>query len=170
MEWARCLLFDFILNEKYLVEVAAYIVNTLNRCPHTCLDYLTFEEKLFKHLHNLDNLRVFDCVGYIHQSQGKLKPRVVKCMFVAFTDGVKGFKMWHPIEKMFIGSRDVAFKKDERCLSRKRIWQWKFLMVEVNLNESPIETSPQVKTKQNEAKTTREHVENVEAQPNFSQY
>lgn len=91
MTRVRCLLFDAILNEQYRVEADAYSVYTLNRCAHTSLDYLT--PKWSKHPPNLDNQRVFGCVSYFHQNQGKLKPRAVKCMFVGFTDGMKDFKM-----------------------------------------------------------------------------
>lgn len=75
MERVICPLFDAILNEKYWAEVATYTIYILNRCLHTFLVYLTPEEKRSKHQPNLDNLRVFGCIGYRHQSQGKLKPR-----------------------------------------------------------------------------------------------
>lgn len=94
---------------------------TLNRCLHTSLDYLTPEEKWSKHPPNLENLRVFRCVGYINQNQGKLKSRAVKCMFVAFTKGVKGFKMWHPIEKKSIINRDVTFGEKEMFMQKEKV-------------------------------------------------
>lgn len=61
MERVRSQLLD-IINEKYQAEAAFYIVYTLNRCPHTSLDYLTLEEKWSNHPPNLDNLKVFGCV------------------------------------------------------------------------------------------------------------
>ena len=33
-------------------------------------------------------------------------------MFIGFTEELKGFRMWHPIEKRCITSRDVVFKED----------------------------------------------------------
>lgn len=41
----RCLLSDAILDEKFWAEVATYTMHTLNKCPHTSLDFLTLEEK-----------------------------------------------------------------------------------------------------------------------------
>ncbi|XP_038874950.1 uncharacterized mitochondrial protein AtMg00710-like [Benincasa hispida] len=120
MKRVRCLLSDAILSEKYWAEAANYVVYTLNRCPHTSLNFMTPKEKWTKHPPNLDNLRVFGCVGYIHQNQGKLKSRTVKCMFVGFTEGVKGFKMWNPIEKRLVVNRDVTFKEREMFMQKEK--------------------------------------------------
>ncbi|XP_038877664.1 uncharacterized mitochondrial protein AtMg00710-like [Benincasa hispida] len=120
MERVKCLLSDVILSEKYWAEAASYVVYTLNRCPHTSLNFITSEEKWTKHPPNLDNLRVFGCVGYIHQNQGKLKSRAVKCMFVGFTEGVKGFKMWNSAEKRFVVSRDVTFREREMFMQKEK--------------------------------------------------
>ena len=66
MERVRCLLSDTILGENYWAEAVAYTIYTLNRCPRTSLDFLTPEEKWTKHPLNLDDLRIFGCVGYVH--------------------------------------------------------------------------------------------------------
>lgn len=68
---------------------------------------------------NLDDLRVFGCVGYVHQNKGKLRAKAAKCMFVGFTEGVKGYKMWHPIEMKFIIKRDVTFKEKEMFMQKE---------------------------------------------------
>lgn len=75
MEKVRCLLYDAILSEKFWAKAAANTVYTLNRCPHTSLDFLTPKEKWTKHPPNLDNLNVFGCVGFVHQNSEKLKAR-----------------------------------------------------------------------------------------------
>ncbi|XP_038885954.1 uncharacterized protein LOC120076257 [Benincasa hispida] len=113
MERVRYFLSDTILSENYWVEATAYTVYTLNRCPYTSLEFLTLEEKWTNHPPNLDNLKVFGCVGFVHQNKGKLKAKVIKCMFVGFTEGVKGYKMWHPVERKFIVSRDITFRAEE---------------------------------------------------------
>ena len=111
MEMVRCLLSYAILEETFWAEAAAYVVYTLNRSPHTSLGFLTPEEKWSKHPPSLNDLKVFGCVGYAHQNKGKLKVRAAKCMFVGFTEGIKGFKLWHPTNKRFIISRDVLFRE-----------------------------------------------------------
>lgn len=34
-------------------------------------------------------------------------------MFLEFTEGVKGYRLWHPIEKRCINSMDVIFREQE---------------------------------------------------------
>ena len=36
-----------------------------------------------------------------------------KCIFVGYKDGVKGYKLWNPITRIIVYSRDVVFKKVE---------------------------------------------------------
>ena len=85
MERVRCQMSNALIPEKFWAEVVSYTVYTLNRCPHHSTNFLTPEEKWSKHLPNLQNLRIFCCIVFIHQSQGKLKPRAIKCMFLGFT-------------------------------------------------------------------------------------
>ena len=55
-------------------------------------------------------MRFFGRLAYAHQNEGKLEPRVVKCFFLGFLEGTKGYKV--------IVNRDVVFKKDVIfCLS-----------------------------------------------------
>lgn len=65
------------------------------------------------HPPSLKILRTFGCVAYAHIRQGKLKPRALKCMFLGYPQGVKGFKLWcmearHP---WVIKIRDVVFRE-----------------------------------------------------------
>lgn len=85
MERVRCQLSNVILDEKYLAKVVAYTLYILDRCLHTSLDYPTPKEKCSKHPPNLDKLRVFGCIGYVHENQGKLNAKETKSMFVSFT-------------------------------------------------------------------------------------
>ena len=85
MEWVRCQMSNGLILEKIWTKVVSYTIYTLNRCPHHSTNFLTHEEKWSKHSPNLQNLRIFDCIGYVHQSRGKLKPRAIKRMFLGFT-------------------------------------------------------------------------------------
>ncbi|GJZ66216.1 retrotransposon protein, putative, ty1-copia subclass [Tanacetum coccineum] len=46
------------------------------------------------HLANYEMLRIFGCIAYSHVNQGKLKPRAIKCIFMGYPDGVKGYRLW----------------------------------------------------------------------------
>ena len=179
MERVRCLLLYAILDEKFWAEVAVYVVFTLNRSPHTSLGLLTPEEKWSKHSPNLNDLKLFGCVGYVNQNQGKLKARGIKCMFVDFTEGVKSFNLWHPTNKKFIINRDVHFRETKMFMQGKG-------NIEGNHNATETYTTQiEVENTRNSAQSTeettvidQEQVENicgeqteiVEEQLDLSQY
>ncbi|CAD6247489.1 unnamed protein product [Miscanthus lutarioriparius] len=56
-------------------------------------------------------LRVFGCTAYAHVDNGKLEPRAIKCMFLGYGYGVKGYKLWNPKTKKIFMSRSVVFKE-----------------------------------------------------------
>lgn len=47
--------------------------------------------------------------AYAHVDNGKLEPRSVKCVFLSYKSGVKGYKLWCPETHKTIISRDVSF-------------------------------------------------------------
>ncbi|CAD6245155.1 unnamed protein product [Miscanthus lutarioriparius] len=54
-------------------------------------------------------LRVFGCTAYAHVDNGKLEPRAIKCLFLGYGYGVKGYKLWNPKTKKTFMSRNVVF-------------------------------------------------------------
>ena len=73
------------------------------------------------HPPSFDNLRVFGCVAYAHQKQGKLDARAKKCMFIGYPDGVKGYKLWYEDggSSKCILSRDVVFRETEYYMTKE---------------------------------------------------
>lgn len=64
-------------------------------------------------------MRVFGCAAYAHQKNDKLDPRAVRCVFLGYPEGVKGYRLWLKDEPGFktIISRDVVFNEtDFPCL------------------------------------------------------
>lgn len=119
MERVRCLLLDGKLTEKFWAEATSYAIYIINRSPQIANNFLAPEESWTKQSPKLDELEVFGCIGYVHISQGKLKPRAVKCMFLGFTRVVKRFRFWHPTEKRCINSRDVIFREHEMFMTQE---------------------------------------------------
>ena len=60
---------------------------------------------------NSSELRVFGCTAYAHVDNEKLEPRAVKCIFLGYKSGVKGYKLWNPETKKVVISRNVAFNE-----------------------------------------------------------
>nr|GEU36957.1 retrovirus-related Pol polyprotein from transposon TNT 1-94 [Tanacetum cinerariifolium] len=74
----------------------------------------TIMEKVRCNFVDYSNLRVFGCPVYVHVNEGKLVPRAVKCIFLGYGFGVKGYRVWCPKPKYckIIHSRDVTFNVD----------------------------------------------------------
>ena len=73
------------------LSTAAHLVN---KSPSTIINFKCSEEKWTGRKLNLNYLRVFGCEAYAHQLEGKLDPRAIKCVFVGYQDGTKGYKLW----------------------------------------------------------------------------
>jgi hypothetical protein len=59
-------------------------------------------------------LRIFGCPTYIHMQNGersKLDSKSSKCICLGLESSVKGYKLWDPISKKKILSKDVVFDK-----------------------------------------------------------
>ncbi|KAL5549287.1 hypothetical protein UlMin_004518 [Ulmus minor] len=107
------------MSEKDLeaLMTACYIVN---QSPSTAIDLKTPNEMWFGKPKSYSNMRVFGCLAYAHQNEGKLEPRAVKCVFLGYPEGTKGYRLWMKDSKGYkvIVSRDVVFKEDVMpCLS-----------------------------------------------------
>ncbi|KAG8478363.1 hypothetical protein CXB51_028111 [Gossypium anomalum] len=53
--------------------------------------------------------KIFGCPAYAHVDNGKLEPRSIKCVFLGYKAGVKGYKLWCPENRKVVISRDVVF-------------------------------------------------------------
>ncbi|KAG8497386.1 hypothetical protein CXB51_008630 [Gossypium anomalum] len=53
--------------------------------------------------------KIFGCPAYAHIDNGKLEPRSIKCVFLGYKVGVKGYKLWCPGNRKVVISRDVVF-------------------------------------------------------------
>lgn len=67
------------------------------------------------HPADYSNLKVFGCVAYAHTKQDKMEEKALKYVYIGYTKGVKGFKLWNMESngpKCFI-SRDVTFRENQ---------------------------------------------------------
>ena len=65
---------------------------------------------------SVSHLRVFGCVAYAHvpkEQRGKLDDKSEKCIFTGYSEQSKAYKLYNPITKKTIISRDVVFKEQE---------------------------------------------------------
>jgi transposase InsO family protein len=121
LDMARSLLKAKKLPKQYWAEAVSCAVYLLNRCPTRSLQAVTPEEAWSGHKPSVTHLRVFGCVAYAKipdARRTKLDDKSEKCIFVGYGDRRMGYKLYNPITKKVIMSRDVIFEED-------KAWQWK---------------------------------------------
>ena len=73
----------------------------------------------------VDHFRVFGCIAYVHipdEKRRKLNDKGVKCIFLGVSDHSKSYKLYDPIIKKIVISRDVIFDEE-------KTWMWRFSSV-----------------------------------------
>nr|GEY05010.1 RNA-directed DNA polymerase, eukaryota [Tanacetum cinerariifolium] len=90
----RCLLIQSGLLDSFSAEATVKAAYLINRSPSTALKKKTPMDLWSGHPANYEMLKIFGCVAYSHVNQGKLKPRAIKCIFLGYPDGVKGYTLW----------------------------------------------------------------------------
>lgn len=99
------------LNRRFWAEAASTACYLINRSPSIPLDKKTPIEVWYGSPADYSQLRVFGCTAYAHVDNGKLEPRAVKCIFIGYQHGVKGYKLWNPQTQKVMLSRNVIFNE-----------------------------------------------------------
>ena len=83
--------------------------------PSKILQGKSLYEVLFSKKPLYNSLRVFGPLCYVHRkdkSRDKFGPRSIKCIFVGYPFGKKGWRVYDVETNEFLVSRDVVFKVD----------------------------------------------------------
>ncbi|KAG8498778.1 hypothetical protein CXB51_005209 [Gossypium anomalum] len=92
--------------EKKQPSTACFLIN---RSPFISIDKKTSQEVWSGNPANYSDLKIFGCLTYAHVDNGKLEPRSIKCVFLGYKAGVKGYKLWCHENRKVVISRDVVF-------------------------------------------------------------
>jgi hypothetical protein len=106
---AHCMLSNTGLNRHFSAEAASTACYLINCSPNISIDTKTPIEVWSGSPADYSQLRVFGCTAYAHVDNGKLEPRAVKCIFLGYQSGVKGYKLWNPQTQKVVISRNVIF-------------------------------------------------------------
>ena len=69
---------------------------------------------------------MFGCTAYVHvpaEKRRKLDVKSIKCIFIGYPDGSKGYKFYCPEQRKMLRSRDVVFMEDDfmnRCAKKEQ--------------------------------------------------
>ena len=115
MEMARCMIKGKHLQHQFWMEAIACATHVLNRCPTKALKIVTPFEAYYGHKPKVDYMRVFGSLAYVHvpmQLRTKLDDKALKCIFVGYAHGSKGYRFFNPLTCKIIESRDAVFVED----------------------------------------------------------
>ncbi|KAG8498673.1 hypothetical protein CXB51_004985 [Gossypium anomalum] len=96
MEKVRCMLSNANLPKSFWAEAASTACFLINRSPSVAIEKKTPQEVWSGNPANYSDLKIFGCPAYAHVNNGKLEPRSIKCVFLGYKAGVKGYKLWCP--------------------------------------------------------------------------
>ncbi|GJV37387.1 retrotransposon protein, putative, ty1-copia subclass [Tanacetum coccineum] len=113
MDKVRCLLIQSGLPKTYWAEATCTAAYLINRSPSRAIEKKTPMEMWSGHPSDYAMLRIFSCVAYPHDKQGKLEPRAVKCVLLGYLKGVKGYRLYRlDVESpKIVTSRNVVFNE-----------------------------------------------------------
>ncbi|KAM1671634.1 hypothetical protein ACFXTN_036619 [Malus domestica] len=98
------------LGKAFWAEALTYASHLINRLPAAANEGKTpMEVWSGKPCTDYKFLHIFGCHVYYYVRESKLDPRAKKTLFMGFSTGVKGYRLWCPDEKKFVVSRDVTF-------------------------------------------------------------
>ncbi|CAL1397690.1 unnamed protein product [Linum trigynum] len=112
---ARALKFQANLPSGFWADCVKHAVHLINRVPTPVLNNLTPFEKLHKKPPDLSYLRVFGCLCFastLHNHRTKFDSRARKGIFIGFTSGIKGYKIYDLTSHEVFTSRDVQFHEN----------------------------------------------------------
>ena len=90
---------------------AVYLVNLSHS---TAINFKSPKYVWIEKVPDYSRLRTFGCAAYAYKTEGKLDRRSVKCVFLGYLNGVKGYRFWVSEKQGYkiIVSRDVIFNKN----------------------------------------------------------
>ena len=104
------------LPTKYWGEVVATSIHLIHRCPTKGVSDKIPLETWARHRWIVEHLKVFGCIAYAHVSneqRKKLDNKSVKCIFTGYSSESKAYRLYNPITKKIIISRDVEFLENQ---------------------------------------------------------
>ena len=117
-EMANCMIQSKGLSLQYWAEAINCANCIVNRTPTKVLQGITPKEAWIKIKPYVSHFHVFGCEAWAHildEKRKALHPKSEKCIFVGYSEDVKGYRLLQPHSHDIIIRRDVKF--DENLLA-----------------------------------------------------
>ncbi|GKV46281.1 hypothetical protein SLEP1_g53273 [Rubroshorea leprosula] len=137
MNMVRSLMSKSGLPKEYWPKAVNWSVQILNRSPTSPLLDLTPEEAWNGRRPAIDYFRIFGCIANAHvpdQKRSKLDDKGEKCIFLGVSDQSKAYRLYNPLTKKVIISRDNSEGQTSTDLEVSRQTVEESLPTEVEFN------------------------------------
>ncbi|CAJ2658330.1 unnamed protein product [Trifolium pratense] len=115
-ERVRCMLSHAKLSKAFWGEAMKTAVDLINLSPSIPLDGDVPNRVWTGKDVSYGYLRVFGCRAFVHiprDERSKLDKKSKQCLFMGYGNEQFGYKLWDPVDKKIIRSRDVIFLEDQ---------------------------------------------------------
>ena len=122
LEVARALMFTMNVPKFLWSEAVMMATFLINRMPSRVTSMKSPCELIFTENKFPVPPKVFGCTCFVRDhrpSINKLDPRAVKCIFIGYSSGQRGYKCWSPSERRTFVSMDVTFRESEPFYGEK---------------------------------------------------
>lgn len=145
------------LPKCFWAEAVVTVVHLINRSPIFAIYFKNPQKMLYGKLVGYDHLKIFGCVAYIYINEEKLEPRTLKCIFIGYPEGVKGYNFW--IDELGIQnclvSRDVVINESQMTRSKKHTFEVEHLDLDQLANDVQIDVENKIDLIDQETKKTK---------------
>ncbi|CAJ2647282.1 unnamed protein product [Trifolium pratense] len=120
MNMVRCMLNDKKVPKKFWPESVKWAVYVLNRSPTLSVKDVTPEEAWSSMKPSVKHFKIFGCLAFVHvpdAQRKKLDNKSTKCIHLGVSEESKAYKLYNPIDRKIIISRDVVFDESKG-------WNW----------------------------------------------
>ncbi|KAB2616999.1 hypothetical protein D8674_012868 [Pyrus ussuriensis x Pyrus communis] len=120
MNMVRSMLSDKKLPKTFWPEAVNWTIYVLNRCPTLSVKDITPQEAWSGVKPSVGHFRVFGSLAHVHVpdvKRGKLDDKSFPCVLLGVSEESKGYRLFDPIAKKIVVSRDVIFEEEKQ-------WDW----------------------------------------------
>lgn len=116
IERVRCLLSDAGLPLSFWGEALLTVTHVINLSPVVILNGDVPDKVWYGKDVSYDHLRVFGCKAFVHvpkDERSKLDVKTRQCVFLGYGLDDFGYRLYDPVAKKIVRSRDVVFFEDQ---------------------------------------------------------